>query len=301
VEFEQTLRQTGTDLAVSAVDSFLEDRWAVFALHAGTAVELLAKARLARRHPSLIVKDGHFKSLLAAIGHTDLAAQHVRTIGALQACERVAAMDGQFASILPSIGPILDLRNGTAHLGAVDKNQAEALLPDFLRAIELLVEDPDGFWGERSAWVIERVNEAIEAQRAMAIDAIEAARSRWTRRIDDLGEGAIRALVDNVVRGLPVIRESEKTDLSVEACPVCTTPVIVYGTTEVEWEPDVSVEGGEAYISGGSPGFTFYPSHLLCSACGLELQGLEAMLVAGLEPWEIDIDPADYFEPDEDW
>ncbi len=59
----------------------------------------------------------------------------------------------------------------------------------------------------------------------------------------------------------------------------------------------------DGVLIGVHPFFTFIPSGLRCSACGLELLGRDEMDAAGItEPWQLeDVDERDFFGGDEDW
>jgi hypothetical protein len=71
-------------------------------------------------------------------------------------------------------------------------------------------------------------------------------------------------------------------------CPACETTVVVDGDYDTEWEYED--EDGPAIV------VTFYPGHLWCRACDLELDGEDQMNAADLTPWQLDdADEADFY------
>ncbi|MGX1884820.1 hypothetical protein [Streptomyces sp. NPDC055287] len=116
-----------------------------FALHAGVAVEKLAKAVLVSKNPMYIVEmRGSAEMLFHLGGHR--AAGKVRTIGAAEAIARVRMLD----VLTPDrqLDLLIDLRNGVAH--SASGHQAKALLPTLAQAAETLLTDLGGplnaFW-----------------------------------------------------------------------------------------------------------------------------------------------------------
>jgi hypothetical protein len=86
--------------------------------HAATALEHLAKAVLAARHPSLIAvasKD-NFESLLLLVGETKVAnpGAKIRTIGAREALARAGRYAPECASLPPTTNERRSTRQGAA-------------------------------------------------------------------------------------------------------------------------------------------------------------------------------------------
>jgi hypothetical protein len=79
-------------------------------------------------------------------------------------------------------------------------------------------------------------------------------------------------------------------------CPACHTVVLVDGDYSVEWEEEADY-GEEWYIADVIPVVTFYPGHLRCRACDLELNGDDEMNAADLTSWQIeDVDFDDFYD-----
>jgi hypothetical protein len=74
------------------------------------------------------------------------------------------------------------------------------------------------------------------------------------------------------------------------------------GLGSVRTDYDEDWDHHDQVLLGVHPYFTFIPSHLRCSACGLELDGRDELDAAGVEePWVLeDVDERDFFGSDED-
>ncbi|MEU1455472.1 hypothetical protein [Streptomyces avermitilis] len=135
--------------AYKAMDDHGRGEYDEFALHAGVAIERLAKAVLVSKNPIYIVEmRGSAEMLFHLGGHR--TASKVRTIGAVEAISRVRTL-----GILPvdrQLDLLIDLRNGVAHSTGGD--EARSLLATLAKTIEALQEDLGGslksFWGRWS-------------------------------------------------------------------------------------------------------------------------------------------------------
>ncbi|TMU90489.1 hypothetical protein [Streptomyces sp. DASNCL29] len=138
-----------------------------FALHAGVAVERLAKAVLVMRNPLYLVemRNGNADLLLYFGGDLALDTAKVRTVGAKEAIQRLRRM-----GILPSgskLDLLIELRNGTAHTTVGD--EAKTLLPTLAETVAVLLTAIGtsfrAFWGRWSRAVIVAVDKQLDEMR----------------------------------------------------------------------------------------------------------------------------------------
>src|ERR1700693_115358 len=186
------LSGSSSHFARSALQGFPSGEYATFALHAGTAVEQLAKALLARRHPALIAAHD-FDSLLHACGDSDFAQRTVmRTITVAESLRRAARFVPPLGNLLPQLEVLAEARNGVAHLGHA--GQAEDLRLPFLKASELLRDALDlprqDFWGEFEPLVDAALEESVKEAKVRAANAIAAARVEFETRYGHLDHDA---------------------------------------------------------------------------------------------------------------
>jgi hypothetical protein len=113
------LRSSAAQFAQSGLRARLDQEWAVHQLHIATALELLAKAKLASLHGSLIAaKD--FDSLLHLSGHPRHAKQppdRIRTITITDALLRVGQVVPSVENLRSELKYLADVRNGVVHAG----------------------------------------------------------------------------------------------------------------------------------------------------------------------------------------
>ncbi|MGW0854187.1 hypothetical protein [Streptomyces sp. NPDC002690] len=141
--------------AHKAMDDHGRSEYDEFALHAGVAVERLAKAVLVRKNPIYLVemRNGPSDLLLYFGGHLEIETEKVRTVGAGEALKRLRRV-----GVLPTdpqLDLLIELRNGTAHTTVGD--QAKALLPTLAETVGTLLTDIEidfaQFWGRWSSAV----------------------------------------------------------------------------------------------------------------------------------------------------
>ncbi|MEW2276702.1 hypothetical protein AB0936_03490 [Streptomyces cyaneofuscatus] len=132
-----------------------------FALHAGVAVEKLAKAVLVSKNPLYIAEIRNADMMLYLGNHLQLPAEKVRTAGAKEAIARLRRI-----GVLPQQDPQLDLliemRNGAAH-ATPDSTLAKGMISPLARTIETMLGDLGtplaGFWERWTKAVQDAVNE----------------------------------------------------------------------------------------------------------------------------------------------
>ena len=287
--------------AQSALRARLDFDSMVYLLHAGTALELLAKAYLASVNGSLIAAND-VDSLLHCSGHARRAkTSAMKTITATEAMKRAIHLDAEFKNHEDSWRLLADIRNGVVHAGSVEKGAEESVFVPFLRVCDLLIErtpgaDRDRMWGDLISTVDARLSESAKAIELLVADSLDAARLVYEQRYksmeDDARKGALAAIDGSY--------DVTKYEEALTDCPACGRQAFTAGGYDLDWEAEWDVEGsrGEAYIIGGNPIVTYRPGYLRCRVCDLELDGEEELRAAGVpESWEIDdVDPADFYD-----
>ncbi|QFZ76425.1 hypothetical protein GFH48_26965 [Streptomyces fagopyri] len=145
-----------------AMDDHGRPEYDEFALHAGVAVEKLAKAVLVSKNPVYIaeIRNNSADMVLHVGGHLQLDEERVRTVGASEAIKRlqkigVLQKDSQ-------LDLLIEMRNGAAHTSP-DSVLAKGMISPLARTIETLLNDLgkplDEFWGRWTNAVKNAVNE----------------------------------------------------------------------------------------------------------------------------------------------
>lgn len=300
------LRSSAAQFAQSGLRARLGQEWAVHQLHVATALELLAKAKLASLHGSLIAaKD--FDSLLHLSGHRRHAKQppdRIRTITITDALLRVGQVVPSIENLRSELNYLADVRNGVVHAGHLTSKAQDRILVPFITACDLLLDDMeasrDDFWGEYVELVDTHRAESVKAAEVEAAEAITRARMAFAERFTELDEPTRKAILTAIVEGYA----PEKYEQDLYECPACGTMALVHGSHDIDWEPEWEIgDDGEPWSPGASLVVTFRPGTLECRACGLVLDGQDQLMAAEVpKSWEIeDADPRDFYEPDEEW
>lgn len=273
LSFESLLKGAG-QAAFKAMDDHGRGEYDEFALHGGVAIERLAKAVLVKKNPTYLVEmRGNSELLLYFGGHLELSTDRVRTVGALEALNRLRLMN-----VLPRdhrLDLLIALRNGTAHTTV--GSQARVLLPVLAETVAFLLKEVDipaeKFWGRWTS----AVNVAVDKQRNQIQKDVHL-RIRQTRhlfedRFEGLPDGVKeRALQEPkpVVRAITISNQHGTLGLvSTTRCPACGTDA------QVTLRPQS--EGPDSEVS------TLLPITLSCHLCGLALEGREEIEAAALD------------------
>lgn len=291
------LAGSSSAFAVSALAAMSDGKHSVFLLHAATALEHLAKAVLAARHPSLIAvahKD-NFESLLLLVGETKAAkpGAKIRTIGAQEALGRAGRYAPECISLMDDLRLLIWVRDGVAHLADASSASVDEVLVPYLKASENLREvlgiDKGLYWGAFRDLVDRALKEAVEQARLRVEAALVVAREGFEQRFAEVGEDTKKAV-------LAAIEESyspEKYEEQLVPCPACGTTALVAGTLNEEYDEDW--DHREGVLLGVHFLVQFIPTGLLCRACHLKLTGRDEMDAAGVgDPWYLDVDERDF-------
>jgi hypothetical protein len=240
----------------------------VYLLHAATALELLAKAVLAARHPSFIVPANDFESLLRASGEAiapNRPRKRMKTISASQAVARAGYFAADVLPLVSELELLIDVRNGVAHLGEVQSEEdADRVFVPYLRASEALREtvgiDRGSYWGEFTDLVDSALKENVAKARVRVETALAIARTECARRFGSLDDATRQAILSVVEAGY----RPEKYDEQLLDCPACDTPALVYGSVQIEYDEDW--DHREGILINVHPIFNFTPQGMRCAA-----------------------------------
>ena len=267
-----------------------ESDWEGFIVHAGIAIELLAKAVLAKLNPLLIADTRNEKSLvtLARSGAHDTIPSSVRTIDAETALRRAREIGVPLNRFENDIRALREARNQIVHSGNHDQDVVERGFDGWIRSMVALCEHA----GYKMYLVFGANSHLIEIQMKEYASSLEAlwklrrtaAEARWQYEI------SIATTTEIERRSALLQAELESAnaiDPTVQwaPCAVCGLPAYLSG--EFEPEPDFDVEGDEVFVTGFY--YEFIPTSLHCQTCGLNLdsRGLVEQS-AVLECWEFD-------------
>ncbi|MFF5521642.1 hypothetical protein [Streptomyces coeruleorubidus] len=223
--------------AHAAMDDHGRPDYNEFALHAGVAVERLAKATLVSKNPVYIAEIRNADMLLYFGGDLRLPTEKVRTVGAKDAVARLRRIGVLQAD--PQLDLLIEMRNGAAHASSSGDEAREMILP-FARTIQALLdhlgEKLVTFWARWTDAVWAAVNEQEDQlfrdMRLRIAQARHAFDDRFTGLPDHVKQHALappgpplnQVLADpleTMSNGKPALLTSGGT------CPACTGPAIL--------------------------------------------------------------------------
>lgn len=307
-EWERLLKSAAS-FGVSAFDAGDRGDKAVQLLHAGTALEHLAKAFLSQINPALVRESRKDKSEFDILLHAVGKGVHAEPLGPMRTVSLTVALKRSsrlLASLKPledDLGPVINMRNGVAHIGTPGNADEQKAITAFIRAVGVLLAGLDtkesDFWGAYTDAARTRLQESATAAKVRAQEAIAAARRRYASHYGKLTDDQLRPIVEAFVAGYNPAGYNQQ----LVGCPSCENPALVEGWVKVEWVPDEEYDrnAGVAWVTAVYPEVEFYPASLECRTCRLELSGDDEMEAAGIEAWLLeDIEPSDFVD-DEDY
>ena len=266
---------------------------------AGTALEHLAKACLAKRSAALLCDlrgEPSFVDLLRLLDLSGTGAlRPLRTVGLRGALERVKVFVTSRASG-DDVRTLADMPDGTIHAAISEEVETRLLVAFAKYADELLADlgrDRAGFWGDQLAVVDALLTKASDKITRDVKVKLAGARAYFDQHY---GNGPPE-LVELVRR----MAEPDRDDDNRQAvsCLACESVGLATGTREVEleadeWEGDQPVSVSETVY--------FQPSAFECRVCKLRLNSAAETAAASIDRWEVeDMDPLKYEPPiDED-
>ncbi|MGW2060453.1 hypothetical protein ACWCO9_07150 [Streptomyces sp. NPDC001937] len=257
--------------AHKAMDDHGRGEYDEFALHAGVAVEKLAKAALVAMNPIYIVEMRSGPEMLFHLGGHRTASK-VRTIGASEAIARARTLDILLTD--RQLDLLIDLRNGVAH--TTSGEQAKSLLPTLAQTVETLLADLssplDAFW-ER--WTT-TARLAVDRKRSQMYRDVQV-RIRQARHVfEDRFAGLPDHVMDRTQKEqaqrnewslvqVEVNGRPKTSVISRERCPACSCSAHVLSIDQAD--------SGDAQFDAFA---------LKCPMCQLALEGQAELLAAGL-------------------
>lgn len=278
----QSLGDAATRYAHRAVESFVGHELTDFYLSAGIALEQAMKTRLARENIAFIGPDRAFKSTAALwkaqhdVGQLPIG---TRTVGGAEAFDRVKYLEPSFARHKTVVEDVLRFRNGEAHIGAPGSTDHRVAFVAFLTALsELLRVSMEAFWGEHAEFVQVLIDETAAELDKRVREKVARGRLVFKERYSKLGAEQREAL-------LRLVEQETRQQLSDRVlernCPVCSSPCLLSGDNNVEFELDW--DHREDVATGGRVYVDFHAHSLKCRACDLELDGEDELKVARVE------------------
>ncbi|CAL9327076.1 hypothetical protein [Streptomyces sp. SudanB182_2057] len=261
-----------------AMEAHTEQDQEVFLLHAGVSVERLAKAALARVHPTLLSEvNGKDDMLLHFAGAVSKPPTRLRTIGASTAIGRLRKMDvlpqkSKSSSEADDLDGLIELRNGVAHLGTSD---VEDYLGTFVVTVNRLLphlgQESGSFWESWSDAVQVVLDDRADRLQKDVRLRMNQARHRFRTRFADLPEGAVDGIEQAVSeRGLIVVEVGPEKALfqTLSRCPACDREAaalfLAVGQDSELFDMELTAEG------------------LVCGLCGFRLSSSAEVEAVGL-------------------
>jgi hypothetical protein len=216
-------------------------------------VEQLAKSVLAQAHPALIAYTrASFDSLLHLCGFGDKAKTPdfvvaVRTIGAVQALERIGRLVDGYRAPSPRVLLLLEMRNGIVHSGHRGTAGGEAsLMGDVAQYVEQLLNarglSTTEYWGDSAEMVATHMKRRLTALEASYQRRLQAAKERFAGYASRMEPAALEAYV---AAATPIAPGAE-FDSALVPCPACGHGGLITGESDPEWEPDWDYSDGQA-------------------------------------------------------
>ncbi|WP_326755085.1 hypothetical protein OIE73_28620 [Streptomyces hirsutus] len=244
-----------------------------FALHAGVAVELLAKAFLVSKNPIYIAETHKNANMLLYFGgDLQMAMKDVRTIGAKEAIARLRRLGVLQAHA--DLDTLIEMRNGAAHASSSGA-EAKGMISPLARTIETLLgalgRPLDVFWGRWADALRAAVNEQQgEVHRDIQIRIAQARHAfddRFNRLPRELKEHAISTEPHVITAAFDHIVEIDGKIFPSSiitpggSCPSCTAQ-----TTLLFGMVDRSADHTQ-----------YAPDGINCHVCRLSLSGFDEM------------------------
>ncbi len=238
-------------------------------------MERLAKAALARVHPTLLTEvNGKDDMLLHFAGAVATPPTRLRTIGASTAIGRLRKMDilpqkSKSSSEADDLDGLIELRNGVAHLGTGD---VEDYLGTFVATVDRLLphlgQEAGSFWESWSDTVQVVLDDRADRLQKDVRLRMNQARHRFRTRFTDLPEGAVDGVAQAVSeRGLIVVEVGPEKAMfqTLSLCPACAAALfLAVDQDSALFDMDLTAEG------------------LLCGLCGFHLSSTAEVEAVGL-------------------
>ena len=292
------LYASAASFAQSALEAHHRGAHQRVALDAGTALEHLTKACLAKRSPALLAEmkttPNNWASLVLLCGHPEGRPKQLRTVGLREARERVKTFFTSSASDA-DLTLLIDLRDGVVH-AALNDEVEERLLVAFVQQADATLIDMErpraSFWGDRLDVVDALLADASDKVAHRVRVKLKNAKVTFDDKFDDMANEQ-RTFITSMT---PVFDETEE---ATAACPACGCKGIARGDMRVDDHYEMDSDGE---VTGGA-WVVFVPSSFHCQQCGLRLDTPAEVAAAGMpKEWERpDLHPSDFYDDDYDY
>ena len=268
----ESFYQGAKKAAHKAMDDHGRPEYDEFALHAGVAVEKLAKAVLAEKNPVYVaeIRNNSADMVMHLGGHLPLDEDKVRTVGAMEVIKRLRKIGVLKADT--DLDLLIDMRNGAAH-AAPDSTLAKGMISPLARTIETLLGDLgkplEDFWERWTDAVKYAVNEQEDQVLREVRLRITQARHAFEDQFKNLPPGSKElVLTGPQLRPVPWIESVEIRaggvpgfEVSGGDCPSCGGPSILM------FEPTEVTATNTQYRANG----------FVCSLCSFKVVGPDEM------------------------
>lgn len=268
------------------------------ALWCSLALELLARAALAKVHPALLAElsSGDTDSFLFAFGGP-LPKKGPRSIGLVEVLRRLRVLRPEFLEEQATLCvTFANFRNEELHSGisGFDKIASTNWMSDFYRAadplLRIMARRPSDIYGRAEAKTARKlVAEADKNLVARIKKIVGARRSLFEEKTD---EERVK------LQQLATVRAAKATSSGGHRieCPACKSAASIFGSVSETTDPQL--EEGEVVVRQ-----TILPNKVRCYACGLALNSTSALQVEKLaKPFTrvLRYSPLEYYRDDED-
>lgn len=265
-------------------------------MDAGTLVEHISKAFLARENPAYLaeLKNGGFDHLLHLTGRGDRAPRvsAVRTIGAYEAVTRVQRLL-EINTDKAELDQLLHVRNGIVHAGDGGTPRTRQLLTKGLRYCDEVYNalGVGERWGEHVDLVVALVDQNWDDIQHEYHRKVTAARASLRALMDQIPESQQADVAAFRQSTLAVLDHQEWPGVSGEPvvgllvdCPVCRHfGAICAGPLRAEYE---LVKTGRLDMAEDLEVIELWiePEYLKCQVCTVALESTDEMKLAGFPP-----------------
>jgi hypothetical protein len=275
------------EFALSALQAHHAGNHRRVPLDAGTALEHLAKACLARRSPALLAEMKNESSIYSLIGLLRIEGASgpakIRTVGLSSALAR-AGLFVRSKAVKDDLQILIDMRNGIVH-AAEETEVEERILAAFAQQADALLtdlgQDRDDFWRGQLPVVDVLLKDASDKLAHRVRVRLAAAAAMFKSRTATEGEAVISML--RTVSNSVTLTDGQQLHI----CPVCHSFGIAAGGYSTVWGvPAWDKETGEVTNDGH---VWFTAQTFRCRVCGLRLDSEAEIDAAGIgTAWQIE-------------
>lgn len=287
VDLVPHLLEAGRHHAQAAVRDFSDPDGFVLldaAIHVGGAIEMVAKAAIAREEPLLLAKPSGRGDLLDAFARlretrlTPSPGWRLKSIDVTFAIELLDRIHPNLGSRSAAAKEALNARNDAAHMGIVVPDELEKAAAAMVTYINALLgqlgEDERSFWDQAYDQAAALEKDREERLKLRAEELIREARARfdhWLARLGPDPADIAEALAERELENQ--LRRPDFDDIDVVSCPACTCNAMI--PKEIDVEEDFDGDG-HLLVWG------FTKLGLECPVCDLRLSAEEAQALGVL-------------------